>query len=415
MNNNGEITFDSFKRFALYNEKKLYDLFKTLDHNNDGFLDEYEVRTGLKKLGIENYSEQSLKRLIQQMDTNHDNNIDFSEWKNLLMLVPAENVDAVFRYWQEFAVLEEEDPVLVLNPPTEKIAVNNLWKAFVAGAVAGVVSRTCTAPIERLKVQFQVSTSKPPSVYRGLVDMYKLDGVKGLYKGNLANILKVAPEKALKFMVFETSKRFFAEDDYDLTPPQLFFCGSLSGVVTHMTLFPLEVVKTRLQGAPKGTYNGIADVLVQVSTKEGRILPFYRGLNASLLSTIPNSGINLMTYEMMKKLMYGAHPEVEPSLLGLALCGSVSSTFSQLSLYPLKLSQARLIMNGLHRVNDPSVPKATLISILRDTVKNEGARSLWKGFLPAILKSVPSHGITFGMYEAMKRVLGFSKPKKYNR
>lgn len=177
-----------------------------------------------------------------------------------------------------------------------------------AGAVAGCTSRTLTAPMERLKVMYQVSTTKPPGFVQVLQNIYKESGWRGFWRGNGAHCLKVraqtslcayaddmvqvAPEAATKFFTFETVKRLFADNDAGTYPAHthtfphdakmhlLYVCthtpradlkgwqravaGGSAGVAAHVTWFPLEVIKTRLQAAGHGVYTGIFDVVRQV-------------------------------------------------------------------------------------------------------------------------------------------------------
>lgn len=107
------------------------------------------------------------------------------------------------------------------------------WKQLVAGAVAGAVSRTGTAPLDRLKVFMQVRgpgelnhtprpgpqerTPKSPclpaqvhasktnrlNILGGLQSMIREGGVRSLWRGNGINVLKIAPESAIKFMAYE--------------------------------------------------------------------------------------------------------------------------------------------------------------------------------------------------------------------
>lgn len=117
----------------------------------------------------------------------------------------------------------------------------------------------------------------------------------------MASVIKIVPENAIKFFTYEVVKRSFADSDADLTAVHRLVAGATAGVVSHASLFPLEVIKTRLAVAPSGTYRGIGDVVVTIMKNEGTIKPFYRGITASLMSTIPHSAIDLTCYEMLKK------------------------------------------------------------------------------------------------------------------
>ena len=77
---------------------------------------------------------------------------------------------------------------------------------FIAGAVSGVVSRTATAPLDRLKMLMQVSSYgrensavtsyRPDGVVSGLRGIYRKGGFLAFYQGNTANVIKVCPPPA---------------------------------------------------------------------------------------------------------------------------------------------------------------------------------------------------------------------------
>lgn len=68
-------------------------------------------------------------------------------------------------------------------------------------------------------------------------------GLKGMWRGNGINVLKIAPESALKFMAYEQAKKFIRahNGDKDLTIIQRFFAGSTAGVFSQTLIYPLEV------------------------------------------------------------------------------------------------------------------------------------------------------------------------------
>jgi hypothetical protein len=193
----------------------------------------------------------------------------------------------------------------------------------------------------------------------------------------LTNILKVMPEKSIKFLSFESSKTLLStfSDGEELGATKLFMAGSMSGVITHTVTFPMEVIRTRLSVAPKEMYSGIIDCARKIAVSEGPFRPFFRGLSASLASTIPYSGVNLMTYELMKKALYSA-TDKEPTIASLMVVGSASNTASQMFFYPLTVAKSRIIMQGM----DHSQKKG-LIPVLKDIVTKDGPKGLFRGYV----------------------------------
>jgi solute carrier family 25 (mitochondrial phosphate transporter), member 23/24/25/41 len=81
---------------------------------------------------------------------------------------------------------------------------------LLAGAVAGAVSRTSTAPLDRLKVMMQVYGNKQNmTIVGGFKHMLSEGGWRSLWRGNLINVVKIAPESAIKFFAYEQFKGLF--------------------------------------------------------------------------------------------------------------------------------------------------------------------------------------------------------------
>ena len=164
----------------------------------------------------------------------------------------------------------------------------------------------------------------------------------------------------------------------------------------------MDVVRTRLAAAPSGTYYGLMDVIRKIVTTEGMIKPFYRGLQSSISATIPNSGLNLMCYEVLKAVFVGPRPQKEPSTLTFMMVGGISAMFSSTLLYPFQIVTSRLIMQSVLEKGDD---KKGMVQVAKNIYFKEGRLGFYKGYAPAISKIVLGNGISFGCFEFLKKTL----------
>merc|ERR1712141_705487 len=179
--------------------------------------------------------------------------------------------------------------------------------------------------------------------------LLKEGGVRGLWRGNGINVLKIAPESAIKFGAYDFLKRMVrGEADRELQLYERFLCGSLAGGISQTVIYPLEVLKTRLALRRTGEYNGVFDCAKQLYRREG-FRVFYRGYIPNLLGILPYAGIDLAVYETLKQKYlsrYGAKGDQVPPAFTLLACGTFSSCCGQVAAYPLALVRTKLQSQG---------------------------------------------------------------------
>ena len=68
-------------------------------------------------------------------------------------------------------------------------------------------------------------------------------GVRSLWRGNGINVMKIAPESAIKFMAYEQLKQYIRSGSptRDLGMYERFVAGSIAGCISQTTIYPLEV------------------------------------------------------------------------------------------------------------------------------------------------------------------------------
>lgn len=86
-----------------------------------------------------------------------------------------------------------------------------VFAAFLAGGVAGAISRTVVSPLERLKILFQIQSvgreEYKMSVGKGLAKMWRDEGWRGFMRGNGTNCIRIVPYSAVQFGSYGFYKR----------------------------------------------------------------------------------------------------------------------------------------------------------------------------------------------------------------
>uniref|UniRef100_A0A8C8JDJ5 EF-hand domain-containing protein n=1 Tax=Oncorhynchus tshawytscha TaxID=74940 RepID=A0A8C8JDJ5_ONCTS len=411
----GQMVFEEFVHYLQDQEKDLKLVFKNLDRRRADKIDSKEIMQSLQDLGV-HISQQHAEKVLQSMDKNGTMTIDWNEWSNYPLLQPKENnIPEITLYWKHSTLFDVGDNLMVPDDfTTEEKLTGMWWRHLVAGGGAGAVSRTFTAPLDRLKVLMQVhgSRSNNMCIMSGLTQMIKEGGMRSLWRGNGINIIKIAPESAIKFMAYEQIKHLIGSDKETLGILERFVAGSMAGVIAQSTIYPMEVLKTRLALRKTGQYSGISDCAKSIFRREG-LRAFYKGFIPNMMGIIPYAGMDLAVYESMNMFLfpqtlknswlekYGAN-STDPGVLVLLGCGTVSSTCGQLASYPLALVRTRMQAQAMLEGS----PQMTMSGLFKQIIQTEGAMGLYRGLAPNFLKVIPAVSISYVVYENLKMSLG---------
>ena len=285
---------------------------------------------------------------------------------------------------------------------------------LVCGGFAGVASRTVVSPLERLKILYQVQymTGHGSSTkYRGVFDSLRLilreEGVRGFYKGNGANALRVFPYVGIQFAGFSQFQSMWFQfkgraPGSTLSPLEKLLVGAASGVTSVLFTYPLDFVRGRLTaqgGATEVKYNGISDALVKVTRSEG-VTGLYRGISPTLLGVAPYVGVNFLVYESLKEICPSGD-DGRPSAGWLAVCGGVAGTTGQTVAYPADLLRRRFQLQNLE---DAAVKyRGGIFSAVSQIIRQEGVLGLYKGYLPNFVKTWPTIAMMFWGNDMLRR------------
>ncbi|KAG8638572.1 calcium-dependent mitochondrial ATP-magnesium/phosphate carrier protein 2 isoform X2 [Manihot esculenta] len=361
-NEDGRVDYQEFRRYMDDKELDLYRIFQAIDVEHNGCILPEELWDALVKAGIE-IDDEELARFVEHVDKDNNGIITFEEWRDFLLLYPHEaTIENIYHHWERVCLVDIGEQAVIPEGISKHV---NRSKYFIAGGIAGAASRTATAPLDRLKVVLQVQTT-----HAHLVPAIKKIWKEGGEKDNIG-------------------------------PAERLFAGGMAGAVAQTAIYPLDLVKTRLQICEGGNAPKLGTLTKNIWIQEGP-RAFYKGLVPSLLGIIPYAGIDLAAYETLKDMSkaYILH-DSEPGPLVQLGCGTVSAAFGASCVYPLQVIRTR--MQAQH--SNSSAAYKGMSDVFWRTLQNEGYRGFYKGLFPNLLKVVPSASITYLVYEAMKKSL----------
>eukprot|EP00164_Ancoracysta_twista_P002352 GFYU01003111.1.p1 GENE.GFYU01003111.1~~GFYU01003111.1.p1 ORF type:complete len:305 (-),score=8.62 GFYU01003111.1:115-1029(-) len=283
-------------------------------------------------------------------------------------------------------------------------------RIFIAGGVAGCVAKTAISPFERAKILYQVGSKQYPytgvfpGVFRTIHQIFKNEGVRGMWKGNSSTVARIFPYAAIQFTAFENFKAVTKDID---TVPRVWLNlvgGACAGATAVVVTYPLDLVRARLAvQVHVHYYEGIADCLRKLYA-EGSVAALYKGANVTLLGIFPYAGINFATYEQLKGWYQTRANTTEWPITMRLICGGLAGAIGQTATYPLDVLRRRMQTSGMGEGGTVYNYKGAWQGV-SEIYRKEGVRALFRGIGINYLKVTPLVGLSFATFEQMKIIL----------
>lgn len=316
-------------------------------------------------------------------------------------------------------------------------------------------------PLDRVKILFQASNpqfAKYTGSWFGVVtamrDINKQDGIRGLFRGHSATLLRIFPYAAIKFLAYEQIRSVIIAVPAQETPLRRLLSGSLAGVTSVFFTYPLEVIRVRLAFETKnGSRSSLSSICSQIyhehppkaplsaasgpvaatlpasvslstAPRSSGLVNFYRGFSPTLLGMLPYAGISFLTHDTATDWL--RHPSIAPYTVRSSpipavmsessshpqrqilkswaelLAGGIAGLVSQTASYPLEVIRRRMQVGGA--VGDGH--RLRIGETARLIWGEKGWRGFWVGLGIGYLKVVPMAAVSFFVYERGKLVLG---------
>ena len=336
-----------------------------------------------------------------------------------------------------------------------------LVKELIAGGAAGATAKTAVAPLERVKILFQTGRlAAGGGTGATLATIARTEGVRGLFRGNGASVLRIVPYAAIHFGAYEQYRAALAPhatlDAVGRVPAAVdLVAGAAAGATAVIATYPLDLARTRLavatetgaslHGRPAVTVAGAApspsspaaslarptvrSVLASTLAADG-FAGLYRGIGPTLAGIVPYAGLKFYVYQAAKHLTQappvtaavldgggGAPPIPLPPpktpLLRTLAYGAGAGLIAQTVTYPLDVVRRQMQVAGLGAAAASPGARAaaratSTLDGLRRVWRAGGVRALFAGVTINYMKVVPSTAIGFTVYDAAKAWMGLA-------
>jgi len=290
---------------------------------------------------------------------------------------------------------------------------------FALGGVSGAIAKTCTAPIERVKILIQTQDANPRirsgeiPRYTGIVNCFvrvnKEQGFAAFWRGNMTNIIRYFPTQAFNFAFKDTFKNLFPRYNPNTDFGKFFLAnmasGGMAGAGSLCIVYPLDYARTRLAsdvGVGQRDFNGLFDCLKKTASGEQGIMGLYNGFGVSVLGIIPYRGVYFGLYDSLReKNPYKSDRGIVGfiSKFGVAQFTAIMAGYAS---YPFDTVRRRLQMQS-EKPREQWVYKGT-VDCLTQIVRNEGLTALFKGAGANALRTVGS-ALVLVLYDQFKQLL----------
>jgi len=275
-------------------------------------------------------------------------------------------------------------------------------EGLVCGGVAGAIAKTVIAPGDRVKIIFQTDPTRHftwSAAWQMGCRITSEQGVRGLWRGHVATLLRVAPYSATSFAVFDPYKALLRARAPDLDPVYTrFLAGAAAGTTATTLTYPFDLFRARMaaSGGVESPYDGYLRAAIQVVRTEGP-QALFSGLRPTLLGIVPYSGISFCMFETLKARLKASQDPSSRSDLSSGkrlAAGALSGLVAQSATYPLDIVRRRMQVS-------PDVYKSEL-QAFASIVRAEGLPGLYKGLSMNWVKGPVAVGISFTINDSLR-------------
>ena len=248
-------------------------------------------------------------------------------------------------------------------------------------------------------------------LYNGPIDCFRKilrqEGIQGLYRGLAVPLAGTVMETACLFAANGKIKEIMGEEKgKPLGLPKVFAAGAITGSIVSNILTPVELIKCRLQVAPRPgivPYKGPIDCIARSVREEG-LGVLVRGHTATMMREIPGTACWFGAYESFLRLMTPTSEIGAPrNPLVVITAGALGGMAYWGVFYPADTVKSELQTMTTRPTTTGG--QSLFAYTFRQILRTKGVAGLYAGVLPTLFRAAPANATLFLCYEGMSDIL----------
>ncbi|CAK0784707.1 hypothetical protein CVIRNUC_007911 [Coccomyxa viridis] len=385
------ISWDDFQAYVDEREPKMLRAFTSLEVNPAGQYDLKHIKSTLTKLGL-GASDKNANAMIKALGAEQDGFVTYGKFRNFLILLP----EAKLREADPSIAWYEAATMVPFGPPVQKGRTKKLLaQAALAGGIASGSTTLMMYPLDTLKTRVQSAAgASVASIVRSVPSI----GLRGLYRGVLPAVSGQFVSHGLRTFAFEGSLTGLKALSGGAAELQMQALASGFGTVLGTVVrIPCEVLKQRLQVGRHA--NALQALSVARRTDGARGL--FRGTIPLLSREVPFYVVGMTGYAYLKKVFDGSAfgaPARDLKDWQVIAIGGLAGALASIATTPADVLKTRMMTSA-------ATEAVSLGPLLKDILRKEGARALFKGGLVRAVWTAPQGAMNFAGYELAKNAL----------
>jgi len=379
--------------------------FETFDPQRTGYIDAKSLLKLVRiycEADLPPILEQRIRSVYEQGGERFFNFADFMAFESMLSLLPAYSTAIKLAVeWKGTPVSKDDLKVVakdVLGVKMSKLESNILFNLFDE-------KRLNQLDLDSMHRGVGQHVGKDLVPVRGRHGLFTFAPPPGYYLGNQmsepsSNLDGEKEEKVLTIL--------------DKVIPMFtgLALGGLAGAAGIATVFPFDLIKTRLQNDAGSLYRGSFDCFKQVVTQDG-VFGLYRGLIPAVVGMTPEKAVKLYVNDMLR-LTFAHKERIGHISFPMEILAGIGAGASQtIFSTPVEAVKIQLQIHGerVKMLQGSGKPLPSIPSI-SGLVKHLGIFGLYRGASACLLRDMSFSGIYFPTYAYLKRSLSSNQEPK---